>query len=66
MVGGPLVPPARTPQSQPVLQRPQELLLRLPMPLPVPADASHKLLQAVLGQATKLPLVTTCACLYQE
>ena len=54
MVGGPLVPPAWAPQSQPLLQRPQQLLLGLPMPLSGPADAPHKLLQATLSQATVL------------
>ena len=47
MVGRPLVPPAGAPQPQPVLQCSQELLLRLPVALPVPADAPHQLLQAL-------------------
>ena len=45
-MGGPLVPPTRAPQAQPLLQRPQELLLGLPVPLAVPTDAPHKLLRA--------------------
>ncbi len=50
MVGGSLVPPTGAPQAQPVLQRAQELLLRLPVALAVPADAPHKLLQTPLCQ----------------